>query len=294
MKLTILIASLFVVAAAASVACNSGNGDAPPTTRVSSSATTAPAATIPANLTLDDVYAQMERALDGGADRVLHASIVVVDYSSPLPTPPPPFDWNSLAQQVWIDVARKVARYDSRPLNETVDVSRRIVSADGTFRVSPDGSSSQTDPRPCQATGSVLLGQLILCDDPTEKSTTTVEPGEYDGKAAIILVTTGTISDSDGKYAFTRRLYVDPASYVPVAADDETTIGRAVLKARARYDVEFVDRSSLAANFFEPEGIGWYNRRQRLRRRSRVRSMAWWCTGWDATSAAPRASLRSR
>jgi hypothetical protein len=243
----------------------------------------------------------MERALDGGSDRVLHASIVIEDVTSSFPTPEgfDKIDPEDYAQQEWIDAAHGVARMEARVRLRGEDedrVTRSIVRGDGSFRVDSDGTSHDFDSLTCRGSTSVLLARLMQCGNPLEKSTTSVEPGEYGGAAAIVVITTGTLSDEDTTTPFTMRLYVDPSSYLPLAGDLETDLNTGTTQGsyrmRTRYDVEFVRRLSLPKDFFDIAAIGWVQGDPTAKLRADVEGMGVYWLGRDfALSIGPTLTL---
>jgi hypothetical protein len=291
-----VIGAGFVIALALCTACGSGSpaGDVRPTA--------APNATIPANLTLDDVYARMEQALDGGDGRVLHASVVIEDVRSPLPTPQgvESSDAEDYADQLWFHATSGVARVETRVRleGESQDrVVRSIVRDDGTFRVDSNGVSHDVYSLTCRGSDSVLLAQLMRCANYLEKSTTRVESGQDSGASVIVLVTTGTLSDEDSTNPFTMRLYVDLSTYLPTASELETESDTGTTqgsyRVRSRYDVEYVERSSLAADFFDPASIGWVEADPTARLRADVGGMRvyWLGSEVDLGTGGPTLSL---
>ncbi len=220
------------------------------------------------DLTLDEVYARMEAALAGDGDQVLHASVVVtgVDYdlATPIPTPEgfEDFDSEAYADQVWIDSANGAARVETRTRydEESEDrVYRHIVAGDRLLRVDDEGRSGDVDAIRCRGSESPLIAQLFRCNNWLEESTTVVESDEYDRGPAIVLHTSGELPSHDWTVEFESRLFVDPDSYLPLAATATQTGGPVdgSYTLTYRYDIEFVERSSLPNDFFEPATIGF-------------------------------------
>lgn len=231
-------------------------------------ARTAPAE-IPSNLTLDEVYRRMEQAIDADG-KIVHVSVVIedVDFGG-APTPPAlaGFDAEHYADQLWLDASAGAARSETsiRNLDEAADrVSRSIIRSGDTFRVDSDGNSAAVESLTCRGSDSPLLAQLMRCGNYLEESKTVVESGEYQGRPAIVLTTSGQLPSHDWTSSFTTRLYIDPSSNLPIAIDtQESGAGdHAELSYRIqeRYDIEFLARSSLPDDFFEPASIGYVER----------------------------------
>jgi hypothetical protein len=224
-----------------------------------------PATTPAPDLTLDAVYARMERALNGDGDEILHASLVVIDveYNSPTAIPTPEgfddLDAEAYADQIWIDAENTAARVETRTRHEGESedrVYRHIVLGDDLFRVDDEGRSSSVDAIRCRGSDSPLMAQLMRCGNWLEESTTVVESGEYAGDSAIILRTTGELPSHDWTTTFETRLYVDPGTYLPLAADHEFS-HPFPYRITYRYDIEFVERAVIAKDFFEPGSIDY-------------------------------------
>jgi DNA-binding CsgD family transcriptional regulator len=144
---------------------------------------------------------------------------------------------------------------------ETVDESyssQTVVTEEVRYSVS-DGSNSALEFPGCYG-GSVAASVILGCPGPLEDLTTTVEAGEYGGMPAVVLVTTGTSRGSDEITAGTTRLYLDPATLLPVASEVSGTYDVGVvepLSGDESFVHEWVERGSLPADFFEPRSIGY-------------------------------------
>jgi hypothetical protein len=82
----------------------------------------------------------------------------------------------------------------------------------------------------------------------------------HEGRPSIVLVTTGNVSGSDETYTFTRRLYLDAATYLPFAleGDGQIDFGQ-VMPAHERYRFQhrFVPSDAVAKDLFDPSSIGY-------------------------------------
>jgi hypothetical protein len=87
-----------------------------------------------------------------------------------------------------------------------------------------------------------------------------VEQGSYDGRPAIVLVTIGRDSGSDTNTTFTKRLYLDPETFLPIVTEIEGSLdyGEVVpLRGQHRFTHDVVAADSVPDDFFEPAAIGY-------------------------------------
>ncbi len=112
-------------------------------------------------------------------------------------------------------------------------------------------------PRRTIAALAVVLG----CASAYEASSTSVDANAtFEGRPAVALVTTGTDVGAGETTSFTKTLYLDPASYLPIALEGSGTIqhgGTIPLKTSIRYENSFEDRASVDAAAFDPASIGY-------------------------------------
>jgi len=257
-------------------------------------------ATIPAGLTRDEVYGRMEAALDADGD-IVHVSVVVeeVDFGDdPTPEAFAYFDPEEYAEQLWLNARDEVVRVETRTRYRNAEedrVSKAIVRTDGTFRVDGEGESNSVESLSCRGSESPLVAQLMRCGNYLEESTTSVESGEYDGRTAIVLVTEGELPSHDWTSPFENRLYIDPSSNLPVAADMRTSLpGDSTelnYRVQSRYDIELLDPSSLPGDFFEPSSIGYVERDPRGDLTATIDGMRVYWLGERYTPAASGAPL---
>lgn len=159
----------------------------------------------------------------------------------------------------WADIRADASREES---NMTPSgSSMMITTSDGRHWRDVSGRITTSPARfwTCNSVGiaaSVVLG----CPGPTERSTAEVRDATYDGRPVIVLVTTGTISGSDETYTFTRRLYLDPATYLPIALEGDGQVDFGMLmpaKERYRFQHRFVSSEAVAKDLFDPASIGY-------------------------------------
>lgn len=164
----------------------------------------------------------------------------------------------------WVDAERDVAREEVTftPTNGTEQKSASVIANGGNYRLEPYGDVSVTEPRSCHgATAAISL--VLGCPGATEQSTTTIETGTYNGKPAIVLVTSGTSSGSDERHTFTNRLYLYPNDFLPIVLESDGTIDYGeTTPARGKwvFTNEFIPADSLPGNFFDPASIGYVER----------------------------------
>jgi len=221
---------------------------------------------VPPNVSLSEVYARMERALDQGNGRVFHATILL-ELQNAIPDLPPTavgaITSSSAKLDLWVDASAGVVRGEMRlnpPSNDAGAAARWIVRKNRIFNVDQDGTGRIVESVTCRGSDSVIIAQLMGCSSYFEKSTTRVESGAYQGHRAVVLVTVGTATDEDSSSPFEERLYLDSRSYLPLSAEgmSKHSPSNAQDSHESRhYEVEFVDRSTLAKDFFEPAAIGY-------------------------------------
>jgi len=134
----------------------------------------------------------------------------------------------------------------------------RTVVADGIRFDDSENNPSSLEFMGCFG-GSSVASQLLGCPGPLEDLTKTVEAGRYDGRSVAVLVTSGTSRGSDEITTFTTRLYLDPATLLPIASETSGTFDFGEiepLSAQESYGHEWVSRGSLPDDFFDPSSIG--------------------------------------
>ncbi len=135
----------------------------------------------------------------------------------------------------------------------------RTVVADGMRFDDAESNPSPLEFAGCFG-GSVVASLLLGCPGPLEDLTKTVEAGRYDGRPVVVLVTSGTSRGSDEITTSTVRLYLGPATLLPVASETSGTFDFGEiepLSGEESYEQEWVDRGSLPDDFFDPSSIGF-------------------------------------
>lgn len=205
----------------------------------------------PSEPTVAAVYQRAEQTLRAQPGKLYHATIQIeadlgfVAYDG--------------TRERWVEAARNVAREEADLGRLGVETS--ILTEEARYNRSQDGRFTVTSGRrwTCNDTG-VAASAVLGCPGATEHSTTEVQHGAYAGRPVLILVTTGASSGSDQTFTFTRRLYLDPDTALPLAmeSDGEVDFGeQRPTRERRVYRHEFVATDGLPASFFDPVSIGY-------------------------------------
>lgn len=159
----------------------------------------------------------------------------------------------------WVDVRGEASREES----ELGELGRftQITTREARYMRERDGKVTATSGQlwRCQGVG-VAASAVLGCPGPLERSTTELRAGEYEGRRTIVLVTTGTSSGSDENFSFTRRLHLDPRTYLPVALESEGQVDFGQVKPtrqRHTYTGRFIGTDGVEPAFFDPVSIGY-------------------------------------
>lgn len=163
------------------------------------------------------------------------------------------------ATERWVDPCRGVAREEAE-LGQLGKLTF-ILTSEARYAREPGGRVVATPGGTWRCYGAGVAASAILgCPGPTERSTTEVQQGEYGGRPAIVLVTNGTSSGSDETFSFTKRLYLDPDTFLPRALESEGQVDFGQVKPtheRRVYRHESVTAQTAPADFFDPASIGY-------------------------------------
>lgn len=218
----------------------------------------------PEELTLDGLYERMEQAL-ARPGYVLHTTTRYekVEYDGDTPALPEGYKPEEYAPQFWtypLEHAIRTERKSWREEEPHEYIDRKIVLERTQLR---DATGRPTDePLTCRGTGSALLTRLMGCGNYLEESTSTVQIEEHGGNWAYVIATTGELPSHDWTMEFDSRLFVDPVTHLPRAIETETRPPNddPYLPRKSRvvesYAHEFIPRTSLPADFFDPTSIG--------------------------------------
>jgi hypothetical protein len=228
-----------------------------------------PDATIPPGLTVEQLYASVERAIAGHETDVLHAVIIVeeatLDAGTPVSTPTYFKDYRpeDYAEHIWMQAATDSVRSERRTPSdgETSDrVYREIRQAGRWLSVDDRGNSGEQAASTCAGSDSTLVAVLMSCRQ--NGSTVSLGQAEYQGKPAILLIARAEEKSDGTTFHSERTTFVDPTTYLPVRVEARSWAGDSSLgmwdyRTASRYDIEFVRRDALADDFFEPATIGY-------------------------------------
>jgi hypothetical protein len=160
----------------------------------------------------------------------------------------------------WADVRRDVSREEWK-MTPPSGSSVRITTRDGRYWRDGSGSVTTSPSRYWTCNGVGIAASAVLgCPGPTERSTADVREGTYERRSTIVLITTGTVSGSDESYRFTRRLHLDPGTFLPIAleGDGQFDMGTTMpAKERYRFQHRFVPSAEVAKDLFDPASIGY-------------------------------------
>ena len=136
-----------------------------------------------------------------------------------------------------------------------------LVAGDAWYQTQEDAASRKRQARRCHGAPSAALAVVLGCASAYEASSTSVDAdATFEGKPAVALVTSGTDVGAGEIVAFTKTLYLDPATYLPIALEGDGTIqhgGAIPLKTSIRYENSLANRASVDAAAFDPASIGY-------------------------------------
>lgn len=202
----------------------------------------------PETITVQDVYKRASQTLERKG-QVYHASVSVNNDDGPTSS--------QGSMEVWANGNRDVLR---QKIETDAVHQQTIFAAQGAYTVDNRGNSSGPSPVRVCFGGSIAASSLLGCGSFTEQGTISLEQGSWQGQHAIILVTKAQDVTSAGRTTFTRKLYVDARSYLPIAQVTDGTLRAG--GTYQRHDVmiftgNWIDANTLGVSFFSPVGIGY-------------------------------------
>jgi len=213
--------------------------------------TSTPEPTVGPQMTLEDIYSRLAEAISRPGF-VFHMT-----YDLDLG------DSKAVRIEAWVDVQRQLARHEFRPspaLIEYADVAEyvSIVADDTEYFRNPDRSAMHPA-RTCLDADSPALSTVLGCEFFPEEATARVETGvQYEGRAALALVTEGTSEGSEEALtSYASRLYLDETSFLPLARVTKSMSDGETTELVLPYDVEFLPTDSLPQDIFDPAAIGF-------------------------------------
>jgi len=252
---TAMVGVVAIASGAVLAACGDGQRAAHP----HGAATPAALASPRPPATLDDVYANMLAAISrpGAVLHVVMQQTYVGEAAAMVPA------GGSIQTELWIDAARGVARRrDDVRLDERHETHEEVIHTGDRFG-SDEERSYARQAFMCRNSASALLSALMACRNALEETETQIEhPGTTSDP--LVLVSEGTLRDSDATWPFTARLSVDRATWLPSRLEEHmeqpwgTDMGS--LDIVHTYAYEFVPSDSVDAHFFEPTSVGYTER----------------------------------
>jgi len=213
---------------------------------------------------LSVLYERMLNAISRPGE-IYHPTITSVAFQDPYTV--------TTTSELWIDTATGRARVSLvSAFGEFGEKSSTwIIDGNRWYELLEDGTIRKQEAVACRDSGSPLLSLLLGCGDFTESSISAPIGEEvYHGTRSVLVLTQGTIHGRTEDTSFTDTLYVDAATFLPIAMQrsgllrrkaidtetsgepPESTIGQIV-----SYQHRFVPAASLAPDFFDPATFGY-------------------------------------
>ncbi len=213
------------------------------------------------------LYDRMYQAISRPGE-VYHPTITAVTFQDPFTV--------TTTSELWIDTASGRARVSVRSAfgDFGEKASTWIISGDRWYETLEDGSVRKREAVRCRDAESVLLSLLLGCRDFTESGITApIVVEEYQGTPVAAILTQGTIHGLREDTVFSDTLYLHATTFLPIALERSGVLRRKVIATElgaepveaaigriTRYTQGFVTADSLAADFFDPESIGYVER----------------------------------
>ena len=168
--------------------------------------------------------------------------------------------------EAWIAPDRNTARLSLKVLSGPIAAGAAtegsaIIVGDALYTTTSSEETTKTRASTCRKSDSPLLSRVLGCRGALEQSNTTLQTDvRYQDHGVIALVTVGTSRSEDESSTFTDTLYVDPATYFPIAMEQSATLDtgeKSSVKGTTLFTNEFVDSDSEPADFFDPAAIGY-------------------------------------
>jgi hypothetical protein len=203
---------------------------------------------------LDDAYTLMTRAMSRPG-MVLHT----VSTS--------PFDADSSCvstTRAWVsEGGEKVRIISGYRCSGVLQESREMLSVrGGSYFVDIEGSPQREASAGCRGTDLPGLLFFLACGADRNVSVSARSSVNFEGRDVVQIRSAGDLQGIDSNVTIDSALYVDPETGLPIATmsvltDEDFGGGVTSSDSSITYEHEYVGRSSLPADFFEPEGIGF-------------------------------------
>ena len=211
-------------------------------------------------VTVAAVYRRVQQAISRPG-MLYHATIYVTDQQAQ--------ERATGTIKQWVDARRNVMRQEEK---YGIPVGTPTVRGTTTTILTPQGGEVREDPsgrvfklrirdQPWTCPGATLAASaVLLCPgaDLAKPSTTLVPHAQYAGSPTIVLVTVGIQRGDGGPVTITRRLYLDPHTFLPMAWEtDGWDSGRSTsMRGRWAYAHTFIPARTVPAHFFDPATLG--------------------------------------
>ncbi len=170
--------------------------------------------------------------------------------------------------ELWIDAANSRARADitARFSPDNAKTSALVVDGPRWFHTVEYGETLKREATPCRDAESVILSLMLGCHTRDEQSMTVpLTDQTFGGRPAIALVTFAQVVGAKETAAYTDTLFVDAATYLPIALQSGGTLRphAGVPGSEARvgqfttFQHEFVPANSVPTERFDPRDIDY-------------------------------------
>ena len=207
----------------------------------------------PSRLSAKEVYVRLEQAMTRPG-QVFHTTIQISQEAGLLSY--------QGRFELWAVPLQGQVRQVSELTFKAGETSRQeTVLADGMVYGPPVQGIATPKHRALQCPeASVLASTAIACWRFDQAGETSVEAVQYEGVTAVLLATKVVWSGSDETFNVARRLYLDAATFLPIALHFDGTVDYgevSQLRGRWTYVNDFLPLDSLPDDFFDPASIGY-------------------------------------
>jgi hypothetical protein len=209
-----------------------------------------------AGITVETLGRRMNDALTAGGDVLLTRTLSIYESGEYV---------RENSTSTWVDIANQRARLRqdvevrSPPLPQPPD---RIIAGATGYYVDQDGSVRTYRSQSCPEPRALPLSEYMPCANTGDEITSRVVITEGpDASEVLAIKTTGKRRGIDSTVTFTHYLYVDPVTYLPIAiverGADRMQDHTQRYTSTQHFTHDFVPRSTLLDDFFDPSSIGY-------------------------------------
>ena len=204
-------------------------------------------------LSAKEVYTRLEQAMTRPG-QVFHTAVRISQEAGPLS-----YEGKF---ELWVSPAQNLTREVTELHSADGDTHRlEAVSVDGVVYGTPIGGTPPKHWGLQCPEASALVSTTIACWRSQQAGETSVEAVQYEGLAAVVLATKVVWSGTDETFDFTRRLYLDAETFLPIVLQFDGTVDHgevSTLRGRWTYENDFRPLDSLPDDFFDPASIGYF------------------------------------